>query len=310
MLYNVPVHPLPELKEAYQVTRCTVWRTADSRNILIFVLDGSCSVETDGETVMLQKGDYILIPAAQEYIRRPRENKDCTLFYLHFLTEAPITECSDEDAEQTVKEMLMLDEESFLSGNGLSYNIEPLFLFKSASLGNDNDKIVALLQALRSERAARQYPSGLLSSLYLTQTLAALAKRTVKKQLSSRGSQDSLYPAALSKALTYIRQNYNQKISLEQLCEHSNVSPQHMIRLFKKHLGTTPVKYINHLKVLHAIDILRSSDRSIKEIAYGLGFENPHYFSRLFAKEESLSPSKKRLYIRNFKEDEFQDEKE
>lgn len=305
MLYNVPTQPLPELKEAYQVTRCTVWRAADAKNILIFVLDGSCSVETDGETVTLQKGDYILIPSAQEYIRRPLENKDCTLFYLHFSTEAPITECPEEDAETVAKEMLTLDEERFLSGSGLSYKIEPLFLFKSSSLGTDYDKIVNLLQALRSERAVRQYPSGLFSSLYLTQILATLAKRTVKKQLVSGSSGESLYPAALSKALIYIRQNYNQKISLDQLCEHSNISPQHMIRLFKKHLGTTPVKYINHLKVLHAIDILRSSDRSIKEIAYDLGFENPHYFSRLFAKEESLSPSKKRLYIRNFKEDEL-----
>ena len=83
----------------------------------------------------------------------------------------------------------------------------------------------------------------------------------------------------------------------------AGVSVQHVIRLFRKHLQTTPVGYINRTKVLHAIDLLRNTELSVKEIAYELGFEDPNYFSRLFKKEEKMSPGDTRARIRNYEKE-------
>ena len=45
------------------------------------------------------------------------------------------------------------------------------------------------------------------------------------------------------------------------------------------------------------MEMLRHGDLPIKEIAYELGFDNPNYFSRLFKKQENMSPSSRRNVI-------------
>ena len=87
------------------------------------------------------------------------------------------------------------------------------------------------------------------------------------------------------------------------MAKAAGVSSQHLIRLFRKHLNSTPVGYINRTKVLHAIDLLRNTKLSVKEIAYELGFEDPNYFSRLFKREEGMSPGDTRARICNYDRD-------
>jgi AraC-like DNA-binding protein len=89
----------------------------------------------------------------------------------------------------------------------------------------------------------------------------------------------------------------------EEVAKAAGVSSQHLIRLFRKHLNSTPVGYINRTKVLHAIDLLRNTKLSVKEIAYELGFEDPNYFSRLFKREEGMSPGDTRARICNYDRD-------
>ena len=112
--------------------------------------------------------------------------------------------------------------------------------------------------------------------------------------------EEKQLPPSLRRALAYVRYHYDKKISTADLCAYCNLTPQHLIRLFKKHLGMTPLQYINKSKILHAIELLRTSELSVKEIAYTLGFDNPNYFSRLFTKQESISPAEVRERIRSY----------
>ena len=61
--------------------------------------------------------------------------------------------------------------------------------------------------------------------------------------------------------------------------------------MFKKHLGVSPKKYINGMKILQAKQYLCRFDLSIKEIAYKLGFKDEKYFMKLFKEYENLTPS-------------------
>ena len=80
----------------------------------------------------------------------------------------------------------------------------------------------------------------------------------------------------------------------------AGISQQHLIRIFRKHLNTTPIEYINQIKISHAINLLRENNMSVKEISYELGYENPNYFSRLFKKHEGMTPMQKKHTILNF----------
>jgi len=61
--------------------------------------------------------------------------------------------------------------------------------------------------------------------------------------------------------------------------------------MFKQYTGIAPVQYQLDLKIRRAREMLVSTDRTIKEIAYDLGFQSIHYFSRLFKKKTGVAPS-------------------
>ena len=62
----------------------------------------------------------------------------------------------------------------------------------------------------------------------------------------------------------------------------------------------TPVEYINHVKILHANELLRSSSLTIEEISYKLGYESSSYFGRVFKKYNGRTPIEERKRIKTF----------
>ena len=68
------------------------------------------------------------------------------------------------------------------------------------------------------------------------------------------------------------------------------LSPRYLSDLLKQETGKTALELIHLYVISEAKNLLLAGDRSISEIAYQLGFENPPYFSRLFRKEVGMSP--------------------
>jgi len=98
----------------------------------------------------------------------------------------------------------------------------------------------------------------------------------------------------IKKALRYIRMNINGFIKIEELASLSCLSKGHFIRLFKKELNITPTQYINQKKIERAQLLLITTDLSIKDIAYGLSYDDVSYFNRLFKLYASVTPKEYR----------------
>lgn len=69
-----------------------------------------------------------------------------------------------------------------------------------------------------------------------------------------------------------------------------HLSPKYLSDLLKQETGKTSLELIHLYVISEAKNLLIEGERSISEIAYQLGFENPPYFSRLFRKEVGMSP--------------------
>lgn len=87
-------------------------------------------------------------------------------------------------------------------------------------------------------------------------------------------------------------------LTLNELWEKIGVSSSHMGTLFKDATGLTPYQYFIELKIDKAKKMLETRDVPIKRVAFELGFEDPYYFSRLFAKKAGVPPSKWPLPVR------------
>jgi len=88
----------------------------------------------------------------------------------------------------------------------------------------------------------------------------------------------------------YIQENLSRDTSLTTLADYVNLSPEYLLRLFKKKEGVTILSYTNELKVVKAKNLLRDSEKSIKDIAEGLGFMTTGSFSRFFKNKTGMSP--------------------
>ena len=62
-------------------------------------------------------------------------------------------------------------------------------------------------------------------------------------------------------------------------------------RKLKQAMGITPQDLLREARIKHACQLLRTTDRSIAEVAYGCGFTDPKYFSRSFRQSIGMSPS-------------------
>lgn len=93
----------------------------------------------------------------------------------------------------------------------------------------------------------------------------------------------------------YIDEHFDGTLTLERLAELCHGSPYHLQRTFKQIKGITPIQYIQQVRITHAIKFLTSTDLTINEISMLVGISNTTYFSTLFKKIISQTPSEYRL---------------
>lgn len=100
---------------------------------------------------------------------------------------------------------------------------------------------------------------------------------------------------AVKQIINYLNENYNEKISLEQIAHNMYLSPVYISKIFKEETGESPINYLIKIRLEKARDILLTSDgRSIKDIANEVGYDDVYHFSKLFKKYYGISP----LYYR------------
>ena len=88
----------------------------------------------------------------------------------------------------------------------------------------------------------------------------------------------------------YIKEHVKEKLTLNNVAEVFNISPNYLSVLFSKYNDTGFTDYINHSKVEAAKEMMTEGDYKIYEISDILGFESAFYFSRVFKKITGLSP--------------------
>lgn len=107
---------------------------------------------------------------------------------------------------------------------------------------------------------------------------------------------NSRYTKKLQKAVDYIKNHYSDpEISLNTVAKVAIVSPTHFSAVFSQQMGKTFVEYLTELRMEKAKELLRCTDTSSSEIAYQVGYSDPHYFSFIFKKINGCSPRDYRM---------------
>ena len=94
----------------------------------------------------------------------------------------------------------------------------------------------------------------------------------------------------ISFSKSYIEQNYYKEILIAELANQMGYSTPHLINKFKCYYGVTPKAFLSQIRILKAKELLLTTDKLSREIAYLLGFFDELYFIRFFKKYTGVTP--------------------
>jgi two-component system response regulator YesN len=99
---------------------------------------------------------------------------------------------------------------------------------------------------------------------------------------------------AVAYACGYMRANFAEAVEIANLAKSLGFSSAYLTKLFKKYMRCTPVKYLTELRIAEAKNLLYNTNLTIKEIGERVGYDNQFYFSRVFHRAVSKTPSEYR----------------
>ena len=98
-------------------------------------------------------------------------------------------------------------------------------------------------------------------------------------------------------AAEYIKKNYSQKISLEEMAEQGGFNMNYFSELFKKETGKTFTAYVTEVRMEEAKKLLRDTDLPVYEVAEAVGYKDSKFFSQQFVKNVGIKPMEyRKLY--------------
>jgi AraC-like DNA-binding protein len=93
------------------------------------------------------------------------------------------------------------------------------------------------------------------------------------------------------KIIDFVHKNYARRINSGEIEALLNLNYDYINSVFKKMTGFTIMNYIDQIRISKAKQLIDSTDMKLYEIAFAIGMEDQHYFSKKFKKVEGISPS-------------------
>ena len=92
----------------------------------------------------------------------------------------------------------------------------------------------------------------------------------------------------------YIILNYNTELSLSSLAEKFKISPSYLSHVFKREINKGVKEFIEEIRISNACRFIESTDMSISQIGYAVGYLDNNYFTKVFKKTMKMTPRKYR----------------
>ncbi|WP_394925327.1 AraC family transcriptional regulator [uncultured Robinsoniella sp.] len=227
--------------------------------LAILVIRGSGYVEIDGETHVMNAGELTMLDCYKPHAYGAQNSWE--FYWIHF-------------DGITARHYFNLIQNKYPHIFRLSQEV-----FSETLL-----PVNAILQSFSCEVACKEiqmskYITDMLTSILISEE----ATTTVHRPASG------ISPVELATA--YIRQHYQEAISVDELAGKVSLSPYYFIREFKKETGLTPHSYLTAMRINSAKFYLRTTGKSIKEIGFACGFQSENSFCITFKKQEGMTPT-------------------
>ena len=164
------------------------------------------------------------------------------------------------------------------------------YVFQSVIRGDG--VIHDLIQRIFAEAKGQESGYKQLCKALITELFVYLCRNYVTEMMPERDSAKRKKDLErLNAVLGYIEANYNQRITVEQLADMVCLSEDRFGHLFREGVGQPPLQYINAMRLRKALNMLKTNQYTVTEVADAVGFRDYNHFGRLFRKQYGCTPN-------------------
>lgn len=160
-------------------------------------------------------------------------------------------------------------------------------------LDADDDTAVAIVTALARARASGA-PEMVAEAAAQYLTVHLLTRYGPLPALPEPRPQ----PRRTAAVRSYVTGHLAEPMTLAELAAVAGLSPWHFLRVFKAETGSTPMRFVARLRLEAAQHLLRTTARSVTDIAYACGFSSPGHLTAAFGRELHTTPTRYRTGAR------------
>lgn len=153
-------------------------------------------------------------------------------------------------------------------------------------LGSEADQVLPVLEQ-GDQADAPPVPNGYAFSPFAWRDWLIGFLTRLAGEVSKRQQRES---RKIGDILAYIEQHYQSELSLQDLASHFQVSREYISRKFKQEFGDNFSDYLAAYRIDKAKKLMRNPNLKVQRIAEMVGFNDVKYFSKVFKKQEGLSP--------------------
>ena len=224
--------------------------------LLIVTLEGCGRMTWGGQSCLLEPGSAVLIDCSsyQEYATLP--GRTWHFLYLHL---------------------------GALSVEGyrgvLLRRLTPAMLRAPQTVRERMEQLYTV--AGRTNAAAHIVASDLISGI-LTEMVCSLTDGAESDSAFNRPDI-----AALAE---FIRNHFYEELHIDDFMKQTRLSRHYLIHVFERQIGMSPYRYLHMCRINHAQHLLRTTDMTVVQIAYGIGYHTPAVFIRHFKSFNGITP--------------------
>lgn len=235
---------------------------------IFFITHGNGIMEIDSIDVSVKEGDLIIINPNCPHTEKSSYNYMDQLEYIVFGINN-----------------LTLANKSLPQLNGETPN--PTY-YKIMNFNNNKNVILYYLNTLVHEVEEKESNYELACKSILTLFIIYIS-RNAQSTLLIADNPEKLNIECV-KIKNYIDSHYSENITLDILSNLSYVNKFHLVHLFTKQMGISPINYLINRRIEESKNLLTTTNYTIRDISTIVGFSNSSYFSQMFKKFTGYSP--------------------
>jgi len=232
-------------------------------NFLFYCVSGHGWYEINNQHYEVAPNEFFILPQNVQHSYGSSAENPWSIYWIHFGGDS-LPQLNKVQAVQKHFKPF------YIKNNG---DIIPLFskIYKTLELGYSIDNL-------------------LFANMCLSQFLTLFIYNSRHYEAAASDKAD-----CVDSAILFMQEHIKDNISLNELSKQYNYSVSRFSNLFKQKTGYAPIDYFVQMKMQKACQQLDFTNRSVKDIAFSMGFDDPYYFSKRFKIIIGMSPKKYRM---------------